>query len=382
MGRYVPPEYEGTVSANKLAGKHALGSRARKLDKGILTVRFEMPFPIWCTSCQPHPLIIGQGVRFNAEKKKIGNYYNTPIYSFRMKHTICGGWIEIQTDPKNTAYVVVSGAKRRDTGEDRDAEVGEIKVRTAEERERLEKDPFAALDVKVEDQRLARSAKTRVEDLKKLRDRDWSDPYEGSRKLRKVFRAERNERRKNAAATEDLKDRMGLDIDLLDETEEDRRRAKLVDFDQVDSEASVARARSRPLFASDDGGGKIKGGSGTRIDKVTNRPSSRKPRAPATAQNSRERLHRELRANTRAALDPFLVSDGDWSSTLSGSGGGNNSNSNKLPISTVVVKRKREEGSSDMASSQGEGGGDKRDLGGGASHSASGVTLGLDYDSD
>ena len=29
------------------SGKHALGDRARKLDKGILIVRFELPFNIW-----------------------------------------------------------------------------------------------------------------------------------------------------------------------------------------------------------------------------------------------------------------------------------------------------------------------------------------------
>lgn len=37
---------------------------------------------IWCGSCNAH---IGMGVRYNAEKKKIGNYYTTPIYSFRCK---------------------------------------------------------------------------------------------------------------------------------------------------------------------------------------------------------------------------------------------------------------------------------------------------------
>jgi hypothetical protein len=30
-----------------LTGKHALGDRARKLDQGILIVRFELPFNIW-----------------------------------------------------------------------------------------------------------------------------------------------------------------------------------------------------------------------------------------------------------------------------------------------------------------------------------------------
>jgi hypothetical protein len=40
------------------------------------------------------------GVRYNAEKKKIGAYYSTPIFSFRCKCHLCDGWFEIQTDPK------------------------------------------------------------------------------------------------------------------------------------------------------------------------------------------------------------------------------------------------------------------------------------------
>lgn len=40
------------------------------------------------------------GVRYNAEKKKIGNYYSTPIYSFRCKCHLCDGWFEIHTDPQ------------------------------------------------------------------------------------------------------------------------------------------------------------------------------------------------------------------------------------------------------------------------------------------
>ncbi|RHZ47689.1 uncharacterized protein CDV56_100019, partial [Aspergillus thermomutatus] len=104
MGRYVPPDQEGLTTGNKLAGKHPLGARARHLrTSGALVVRFEMPFAVWCTTCKPHETLIGQGVRFNAEKKKVGNYYSTPIYSFRMKHGACGGWIEIRTDPANTA---------------------------------------------------------------------------------------------------------------------------------------------------------------------------------------------------------------------------------------------------------------------------------------
>ncbi|KLU86682.1 coiled-coil domain-containing protein 130 [Magnaporthiopsis poae ATCC 64411] len=45
MGRYVPPDVEGTVSGNQLHGKrHPIGSSAAPQ-----TVRFEMPFPVWAS---------------------------------------------------------------------------------------------------------------------------------------------------------------------------------------------------------------------------------------------------------------------------------------------------------------------------------------------
>lgn len=40
------------------------------------------------------------GVRYNAEKSKVGNYYSTPIFKFRMKCHLCDSHFEIQTDPK------------------------------------------------------------------------------------------------------------------------------------------------------------------------------------------------------------------------------------------------------------------------------------------
>jgi coiled-coil domain-containing protein 130 len=91
-------------------GSHgALGDRARKLDQGILIIRFEMPFNVWCLGCNH---LIGKGVRFNAEKKQIGNYHSTKVWSFVMKSPCCQHRIEIHTDPKNAEYVVVSGARK------------------------------------------------------------------------------------------------------------------------------------------------------------------------------------------------------------------------------------------------------------------------------
>ncbi|KAI9702806.1 MAG: hypothetical protein M1836_008020 [Candelina mexicana] len=304
MGRYVPPEFEGTTSANKLAGKHALGARANKSSQGILTVRFEMPFPIWCSTCTK-PTIIGQGVRFNAEKKKVGNYYTTPIFSFRMKHNVCGGWIEIRTDPKNTAYVVTEGAKKRDTGEGKDGEEGEIRIRTDEERERLANDAFASLEGKVEDKRKAMSERSRVEELVKLRDKDWDDPYAASRKLRKTFRADRKLRQKNEAITEGLKDRMSLGMELLEETEEDRRRAGFIEFGEFGVDKAIATVTSKPLFANGDPP------QGREVGVVSKIKNGKKARALDEMDQRREKLRHQLRTNTRAAIDPFLTTAKD-----------------------------------------------------------------------
>lgn len=255
MGRYVPPDLEGTTSANKVHGKHALGARASKLSsQGILTVRFEMPYAIWCTTC-PKPTIIGQGVRFNAEKKKVGAYYTTPIWSFRFRHPVCGGYIEIRTDPKNTAYVVHEGATKRDTGEDvvRD---GDTVIMTDQEREALRQNAFASLEKTIDDRLRLKDATDRIDGLIDASARHWDDTYTQNQKLRRTFRAERKDLESKAVRTEALKDRMSLGIDLLPEDEADALRAALVDFRPVDNDENNAhvqddKALAKPLFNSD-----------------------------------------------------------------------------------------------------------------------------------
>ena len=291
MGRYVPPDQEGVLSFNQASGKnHALGSRARNIGQGILTVRFEIPFPIWCTTC-PKPTIIGQGVRFNAEKKKVGNYLSTPIYSFRMKHIACGGTIEIRTDPKNTAYVVTEGAKKRDTGEGKLRE-GEIiiNLKTEEEKQRLENDPFAKLEDKVGDKKQAATEKARIEELYRANEQNWDDPGEANRKLRRAFRVERKIRHRKAEATEALQDRLGLGIELLEETDSDKRRAAHIDFGDAGTDSALTKAQSKPLFSP------------------SNPPAKPlKPKKGAKAlDQQKESLSKELSNNTRAVLDPFL----------------------------------------------------------------------------
>ncbi|EHY60137.1 Protein saf4 [Exophiala dermatitidis] len=308
MGRYVPPDLEGLVSFNTASGKgHPLGARARKLkSEGILTVRFECPFAIWCTHCSPEQ-IIGQGVRFNAEKKKVGNYYSTPIWSFRFKHTACGGWIEVRTDPKNAEYLVVEGGRRRDTGADKLLD-GEVRLGVSEEdKDRLEKGgdgAFGALEKKVADKTLFNAQKDRLDELLKASERDWADPYERSRKLRAEFRVGRRKRQNDERTGEALKEKFGLNdaLDLGSQDQlEDVERVKYIDFgDQgEDQREDVSAAAKRALFATSTPTGLNDSGS-------NGLPSRFKPHA------KKDILQSQLAGNTRAATDPFLREDNGW----------------------------------------------------------------------
>jgi len=297
MGRYVPPDQEGVMSGNQLHGKHALGARANKLSQGILTVRFEMPYPIWCIHC-PKPTIIGQGVRFNAEKKKVGNYYSSPIYSFRMKHVACGGWIEIRTDPKNTAYVVTEGARRRDTGEDK-VEEGDIKILTAEEREALRDNAFATLEGKVEDKKRLEYSKKRLAELEDLSEKQWEDPYSLNQRLRKSFREGRHARERDGVVTAALQDKMSLGIEILPVNHDDEKKAKLIEFGEPDSAKALARAVSKPLFSS------RKNPPSAQYDKAK---KSKRRIAEDLAKKKVADVVADIRGNTRASIDPFLLS--------------------------------------------------------------------------
>lgn len=100
--KYYPPDYDPKAGGlNKWQGTHALRERARKIHMGIIIIRFEMPYNIWCEGCNNH---IGMGVRYNAEKTKVGMYYSTPVYQFKMKCHLCDNHFVIKTDPAVSSY--------------------------------------------------------------------------------------------------------------------------------------------------------------------------------------------------------------------------------------------------------------------------------------
>ncbi|KAF9059423.1 CWC16 protein [Rhodocollybia butyracea] len=211
FNKYYPPDYDGEKhgSLNSYRGKHALGDRARKIDQGILITRFELPFNIWCGTCNNH---IGMGVRYNAEKKKIGNYYSTPIFSFRCKCHLCDGWFEVQTDPKNTRYVVTSGARQKD--EDWDPE---------------ENGGFAVhdTDASATPNHQTKVQIPRLESLMDVSEHYNSDPYALSLKVRKHFREDKKIRKEKEKLDTEVKDRLAdEDEDTIKDAKEQWRKGR------------------------------------------------------------------------------------------------------------------------------------------------------------
>lgn len=219
---YYPPEWTPNQgSLNKFHGQHALRERARKIDQGILIIRFEMPFNIWCGGCNS---MIAKGVRFNAEKKQVGNYYSTKIWSFTMKSACCKHEIVIQTDPKNCEYVITSGAQKKT--EDFDIEDAETFALPADEERGKLADPFYRLEHQEKDLQKKKEAEPVLVRLQRVSDSRHADDYA----LNRALRAQLRNQRKRVADEEAASRKRGLGIRLLPPAEEDVASAAHVRF--------------------------------------------------------------------------------------------------------------------------------------------------------
>lgn len=202
-------------------GSHgALGDRARKLHQGILIIRFEMPFNVWCQGCGH---LIGKGVRFNAEKKQIGMYHTTKIWSFVMRAPCCQQRIEVHTDPRNAEYVVVSGARRKLEGSGDDD-----RVAVDPNAERRPMDAIGKLEAAEEDARRGTEERYRITGLREESNVRYKDDAANNRLLRRRMR----EARREEASRDTRRKELGLpeEVCLVAETETDRLRAAAVSF--------------------------------------------------------------------------------------------------------------------------------------------------------
>ncbi|XP_065657713.1 probable splicing factor YJU2B [Hydra vulgaris] len=228
VNKYYPPDYDPSKGGlNKFLGTHALRERARKLHEGILIIRFEMPFNVWCLGCNNH---IGMGVRYNAQKRKMGNYYTTPIYKFRMKCHLCDQHFEIQTDPKNCDYLLLSGCRRKEERWDTEA-AGNVQSMERGMKQKLMSDAMFKLEHQSTDTSKAKKVAPTLTLLEELRE-DWSDDFRINQLLREKFRNEKKEILKDEEemAAFKLKSNLPEDLTLVKESEEDIVKAKRINY--------------------------------------------------------------------------------------------------------------------------------------------------------
>jgi len=143
-------------------------------------------------------------------------------------------------------------------------------------------DPFFKLEKDEEDKLKASEQHEIISKLYDLSQRQWSDPWSQSQKLRKTFREEKKVIKAKKQLTEDIRARNGLHIELLPETEEDTVTAKMIEYDGREGREAALRRRE------------LKTGSlvlGKR---------------DRSGESKRKDLERVVKLNTRERVDPFL----------------------------------------------------------------------------
>jgi len=102
-------------------------------------------------------------------------------------------------------------------------------------------------------------------------------------------------RAREAERTEGIRERLGLGIELVPESEEDGQRAKLVEFGSLQDGQGVGTWK--PLFKADD----------TQPNGDETQHSLAGSKTALSGERKRRLLEQQLRGNTRAAQDPFNV---------------------------------------------------------------------------
>nr|XP_053644417.1 coiled-coil domain-containing protein 130 homolog [Cherax quadricarinatus] len=236
VNKYYPPDYDPSRGGlNKSQGTHALRERARKLHLGILIIRFEMPYNIWCEGCNNH---IGTGVRYNAEKKKVGMYYSTPIYQFRMKCHLCPNHFEIKTDPANLDYEIVSGARRQERRWD-PTENEQVVPEDKEITRKMAVDAMFKLEHGVGDKVKSQEVDPVLQKLERFQAHRWHDDYSSNKTLRSAMRVKRAEAQIQAARDAAY----NIPVPLLPPSDSDARTARLLQFTQSKTSEQLQRER-------------------------------------------------------------------------------------------------------------------------------------------
>jgi len=279
---YYPPDFDPKLhgSANGYQGVHHLRERARKIDQGIIIIRFEMPFNVWCLSCNNH---IAMGVRYNAQKSKVGKYYTTTIYKFRMKCHLCDNYFEIQTDPKNLDYEMISGCRRQERRWD-PKDNQQITPLDTDQANKKASNPMFKLEYEAADRKKLQEKIPVLERIQQTNQR-MKDDYAWNSRLRHDLRIKRKETKLRQEKDNALLKKSSLSIKLLPEDDKDVKIASLMKLSQV--KAIRKEIMSGSLLTQDN-------------------PSSSQQLNKMVQERKAEQCSRScVRSRTRQSLTPF-----------------------------------------------------------------------------
>ncbi|CAE7939894.1 CCDC130 [Symbiodinium necroappetens] len=236
--------------------EHHFGKeRTKNLSKGVLLIRFEMPFTVQCSRCG---LYIRQGTRYNADKKKVGMYFSTPLYEFSMHcgnivspersangRAHCNQRLVIRTDPKNDDYELAEGLRRKiEAWDSKDSET--LELVDPETRRQMEADPMFRVEKTTRDMQKERNDKARLSDLQDLQD-EREDSYGWNSVLRKAHRLRRKEEERQEEV-ERLAGKPNFGVPLAPTSDEDCLQAKSVEY-RTDHDKIEVSARRSSLMA-------------------------------------------------------------------------------------------------------------------------------------
>lgn len=241
--------------------EHHLGKqRTKNQHKGILQIRFEMPFKVQCLRCGT---FIGQGTRYDADKKKIGMYFSTPLFEFAMRcnttvapeksadgKIFCNQRLVVRTDPKNDAYEMYEGLRQKEeTFSAQDSETIELPNNDPEVKRQMANDPMFKVERTIRDSKREKSDKERVGELMEVQE-EMEDDYAVNCSLRRGNR----ERKRAEKAAEELarREHPNFHLPLEPRSAEDALEAKRVafrtDHDRLEASSKRAATRAAPIF--------------------------------------------------------------------------------------------------------------------------------------
>ncbi|CDW84099.1 UNKNOWN [Stylonychia lemnae] len=212
------------------------------MSQGAPKIRFEMMFNVRCLKCQNS---IGKGVRFNAQKRTVGQYLSTKIYEFQMNCHLCSNRLVVRTDPKGCDYILYSGLEKRAASENPEQQqLAQSQIDQHKRRELIDNNAFYKLENANEDKLRADADIPRLQKILEIKQNN-KDDFEWNKLLRKRMRENKQELIELEKEQQKPKN-FGLEmIKTLEEKDQER-------VNQIRMYQSTNNYRKHKMIARDD----------------------------------------------------------------------------------------------------------------------------------